>query len=136
MASGQGEFMRWLPLFAMLVSCCFAQDIEFSRPSDIKLASGFLKVCGRESNKPSEHNLEAMKNTSPSKFSETFQRVLDAGLADLGMCLAYVEGLAEGWQEGHEHGVVAMQFPGNFPHDLQVALKAVPEKQLNDASLA
>jgi len=130
--------MRRLLSVVLLLSCSFAQEIEFTKPADLKLASEFLKVCGRasESSKPSENNFQVMKNGPPEKFQETFQRVLDAKVAELGICIAYLEGIAEGWQEGHEHGVVAMEFPGNYPLDLNAALKTVSERQLKDASLA
>jgi hypothetical protein len=131
--------MRVLFSLVLLVSCSFAQDIEFSHPADLKLTNNFLKVCGRASEgnlKPSEHNFEAVKSVPPAKFEVAFQRALDASAAEFGLCIAYLEGIEEGWQEGHEHGVVAMQFPGNYPRDLKAALNTVSQQQLKDASLA
>src|SRR5262249_35280037 len=134
--SSRGEFMRALLSLVVLVSCCCGQNIEIAKPVDLKLASDFLKVCGsaHELFKPGDHNFEAVKNAPPAKFQETWQRALDAKTAELSICIAYLEGIAEGWQEGHEHGVVAMEFPGNFPRDLRAALQNVSQKQLQDTN--
>ena len=52
------------------------------------------------------------------------------------MCLAFVSGLQQGWKEGHEHGVIAAQFPDGWPNDEKKALSALPLKQLQAGQAA
>ncbi len=52
------------------------------------------------------------------------------------MCLAFVSGLEKGWKEGHEHGVVAAQFPEGWPKDEKKALDALPLKQVQAGKAA
>lgn len=113
----------------MLSASCSAQTIEPSRPSDIQDVGGFLDICGR-GNRFSKENDEVLKNGSPAEFQKNFEQALVANLGDQSMCLAYVSGIIDGWQEGHDHGVLAVYFPEGVPQrsDLVTALKSLSDK--------
>ena len=57
-------------------------------------------------------------------------------MAENVMCLAYLRGLADGWKEGHEHGVAAAQFSDGWPKDEKKAWESLTTKQLEAAKAA
>jgi hypothetical protein len=77
-----------------------------------------------------------MKSAPPSQAMTALNKAMDDHFAEQVMCIAYVAGLTEGWKEGHQHGVVAAQFPDGWPKDEDKAIKALPQKQLEAADAA
>jgi hypothetical protein len=115
-------------------SCrCLAQ---ISPLSTIWTAKGFLDVCGRADTTVSKEQLETVKNAPPSQMMDKLGEVTAQRTAEVVMCLAYVSGLEQGWKEGHEHGVVAAQFPEGWPKDESKGLASLPVKQLGTAKAA
>lgn len=114
--------------FILLSSACFAQVAGVDQ---VLLAGGFLDVCGHAAGQFSKAQGETVKNAPPSQLMDTLNKVMADSVADNSLCLGYVAGLIEGWKEGHEHGVVAAQFPDGWPKDEKKALAALPPKQLS-----
>ena len=126
--------MRAMTLcFAFLSSACLAQIATIS---DIQTAGGFLDVCGRSANQFSKAQGETVGKSPPSDVTEVLKKVMADRVADESLCMGYVAGLIEGWKEGHEHGVVAAQFPEGWPQDEKKALAALPPKQLQAGQAA
>jgi Rap1a immunity proteins len=119
--------------FLFLSSLSFAQIATIS---NIQMASGFLDVCGRSESQFSKAQSETVKNALPSQMMETLKGVMDERVTDESLCMGYVAGLIEGWKEGHEHGVMAAQFPDGWPQDEKKALGTLPLKQLRSATAA
>jgi hypothetical protein len=120
-------------LFACLSTISFAQIAPVSK---LLTAGGFLEVCGREATQLSKEQAQELKSSPPSNSNEAFNKALADRTAEEAMCLGYVVGVKKGWREGHEHGVVAAQFPDGWPKDEQKALSALPLKQLQAARAA
>lgn len=99
-------------------------------------AGGFLDVCGHPVDRLTKERMDKVNREPASNFMTALNSALAEQLADHDMCIAYVVGLEDGWQEGHEHGVIAAQFPGAWPKDEQAALKTLPLKQLETGSTA
>src|SRR5438105_14867355 len=97
--------MRTFALCLIIVSTGSFAQITTAKPSDILAAGGFVDVCS-DNTKFSKKNSEALKSVRPDEIMAMFQRALDAQLADQTMCLAYLQGVIDGWREGHEHGVI------------------------------
>lgn len=112
---------------------CFAQIAPVSK---LQTAGGFLEVCGRSDTQLSKEQTGTLKSAPVGQTMEALKKAMDDRLAEEAMCLAYVAGLAEGWKEGHEHGVTAAQFPDGWPEDEEKAVKALPLKQLQAANAA
>jgi hypothetical protein len=126
--------MKALIMFILLLPCVsFAQIASISK---LLTADGFLDVCGGSESQLSKEQVAAMKSAPPSQAMDALKKGMDDRLAEEAMCIGYVAGLTEGWKEGHEHGVVAAQFPDGWPRDEKKALSALPEKQLQAASAA
>lgn len=125
-----------------LVVCVLLSGISFAqmaRVTDIQQASGFLTVCGQDDDKMlglSAAQAEAVKNAPPSKTLDTLTQQMANRMAEVAMCYGYLAGLIDGWKEGHEHGVIAAQFPDAWPKDEKKALSTLPLKQLQAASAA
>ena len=73
---------------------CRAQAASLSAIQD---QAGFYRVCYL--------NNVTLKQTEAQK------------LADESLCSGYLNGLINGWRDGHGHGVLAAHFPGAFPAD-------------------
>lgn len=71
-----------------------------------------------------------------SEFLDKLGKEMADRTAEVTMCLAFVSGLEQGWKEGHQHGVVAAQFPEGWPKDEKKALAALPLKQLQSGEAA
>lgn len=112
----------------LLPFCCFAQTgTLFSpvRPQKLQTVGGFLEVCGREPSQTSKERMEAVAKVPPGEYIDALEKVMAAGFADQTVCLAYLTGVYDGWEEGHEHGVLAAKFPAGVPRDLSTALKSL-----------
>ena len=124
----------------LLPFCCFAQTasspIAPVSPQKLQSIGGFLEVCGREWTKVSKVRMEAMRKAPLGEVSDTFEKVLAAGIADQFVCSGYLTGLYEGWKEGHEHGVLAAKFPAGVPRDLSTALKSLSDEELESTLAA
>ena len=128
---------RTSPLLLPLVYCVcgYAQTaIPSHTVSNIQNVNGYLDICGVKEGAFSKDVGEALNRVPSSQIMESLQKAMDGSLADKNMCFAYLTGIAEGFKDGHEHGVVAAQFPEGFPKDEPAALKTLPLKQLNAAS--
>lgn len=101
--------------------------------SDLQHASGFAKVCGRGDTAISEENLATLKTSDGDP--KLLYEAMDAALADRRTCIAYLNGIIDGWQSGHEHGVDVMVFPKGIPvaDHYAEALKALSLEQLRAA---
>jgi len=104
--------------------------------SSIQTAGGFLEVCGSPDTQMSAAQAEALKKAPPSEVPSALSKQMDNRIAEVTMCFGYLAGLIEGWKEGHEHGVVAAQFPKGWPNDEKKALDHLPLKQLESAQAA
>jgi hypothetical protein len=104
--------------------------------SQIETAGGFLDVCGPSETQLSAAQAEALKKAPPSEMPEALYRQMDNRLAEVAMCFGFLGGLSEGWKEGHEHGVIAAQFPEAWPNDEKKALSGLPLKQLQAVTAA
>jgi len=117
-------------------ACAFAQTttssgIQTASPSNLQTAGGFFDVCGREASQVSKENRAAVGNAP--NVAEAFQEVLNATVADHALCLGYLNGLTEGWKEGHEHGVLATHFSTEVLRDyvgINTAIKSLPDEEL------
>jgi hypothetical protein len=116
-----------------LSAVCSAQVAAIT---DIATASGFVETCGRKPGTYSKEQAETIKNAPPSQVLEAMTKALHDSASEGMMCLGFVAGLHMGWEEGHEHGVVAAQFPDGWPKDEKKALAALPLKQLQAATTA
>lgn len=114
-------------LVCLLSSVSLAQIAPLS---SIWEAGTFLDVCGRPDGALSKEQLDAAKNAPPSQFTDKLKEEMSNRTVEVVMCLTFVSGLEQGWKEGHEHGVMAAQFPGEWPKDEKKALESVPPKQL------
>jgi hypothetical protein len=120
--------------FVMLLSSVTVAQI--APVPKIQTAGGFLDVCGSSETQMSAAQLEAVKKALPSEMPEALYRQMDNRMAEVTMCFGYLGGLIEGWKEGHEHGVIAAQFPDAWPTDEQKALAGLPLKQLQAVNAA
>jgi len=112
-------------LFIGLSTCCYAQTTPVSK---IRFVAGFLEVCDVKDNQLSKTRTEVLKNTT-GNVMDALKKAMDDQLAEVSLCFDYLSGLADGWQEGHEHGVIAAHFPAAYPSDLKKSLaKHCPER--------
>ena len=116
-----------------LSSACLAQVASISQ---LVTAGGFVDICGLSDGQSSKEQAEALKQAPPSATTDALSRALADKTADFALCVGYVVGVSQGWKEGHEHGVVAAQFPDGLPKDEEKAVKALPLKQLQAAHAA
>jgi len=122
-----------------LVACLFLSSVcsaQVASISKLQTAGSFLEVCGRAETQLSKEQGESVKNAPVGQTIDALKQAMNDNLREQTMCLAYVAGLIEGWEEGHEHGVTAAQFPDGWPKDEEKALKALPLKQLQSANAA
>jgi hypothetical protein len=124
-----------------LLAICFTYisakcSAQIAPVSSIQTAGGFLEVCGRTDTQLSKEQGQTVKDAPVGQTVDALKKAMDDRLAEENMCVGYVAGLIEGWKEGHEHGVVAAQFPDGWPKDEQKALAALPTKQLQIAIAA
>jgi hypothetical protein len=121
--------MKTLVCFALLSVCCSAQS---ANPSDLQTVGGFLDFCGLKDGQISKRSLEKTKAAPPEKVVEAIQQSMRDSVADKALCLGYLNGLVEGWKEGHEHGVLAARFPAGVPkpEEMDKALKTLSAEQL------
>lgn len=105
---------------------------------DIQQAGGFAKVCGRDDTAISEANAAVLKSNKTGDFTALLFRAQDAALVDREICITYLSGLIDGWQEGHQHGVDVMLFPAGIPNTdhYGAALKSLPIEQLKIGAAA
>ena len=117
----------------LLPFCCFAQTATLLapvRPQKLQTVGGFLEVCGREPTQLSKERMEAVAKAPPGEFMDALEKAWDQGLADQTLCLGYLNGLYEGWEEGHQHGVLAAKFPAGVPRDLSTAVKSLSPEEM------
>jgi hypothetical protein len=119
------------PLF--LPNTCSAQIAPLYK---LRTAGDFLDVCGRGDQELSKEQLATVKNAPPSQAMEKLREAGADRLTEVVMCAAFVSGLEQGWKAGHEHGVIAAQFPAGWPEDEQKALSGLPLKQLEATNAA
>jgi len=84
----------------------------------------------------SKEQAATLKSAPASQIIETLNEVTAQRTAEVAMCLGYLSGIEQGWKEGHEHGVIAAQFPDGWPKDEKKALAALPLKQLQAGTAA
>jgi hypothetical protein len=96
-------------------------------------AWGFAKVCGRDDTAISEENVATLKTSDGDP--KLLYEAMNAALADRRTCIAYLNGIIDGWQSGHEHGVDVMVFPKGIPvaDHYAEALKTLSLEQLRAA---
>jgi hypothetical protein len=121
-------------IFFMLLSGITIAQI--APVSSLQSASGFLETCGSPDTALSAAQAAAVKNALPSELPQKLYQEMDNRVAEVATFFAYLAGLIEGWKEGHEHGVIAAQFPDGWPADEKKALAALPLKQFNAATAA
>ncbi len=126
------KLQRSIAIVIFLSNACFGQVASISK---LSTAGGFLEVCGRPDESPKEQ-LDSVKSTPPSQSLDKIKAAMTDRMTEVAMCLAFVSGLEQGWKEGHEHGVVATQFPEGWPKDEKKALAALPFKQLQAGQAA
>ena len=95
-----------------------------------------MDLCGLADTQFSKEQMEALKSVAPSQFMAKLDKVMADKIADMRLCIGYLSGLEQGWKEGHEHGVMAAQFPEGWPKDQTKALAALPLKQLQSGQIA
>jgi hypothetical protein len=128
----------------LLPLCCLAQNTTLQK---LQTVGGFLEVCGREDPQLSKERIEAVAKAPPGEVMHAIEKVWAAGFADQTLCLGYLNGLYEGWEEGHQHGVLAATFPAGLPRlevfgaptplpDLSTALKSLSDKELETLGAA
>jgi hypothetical protein len=122
-----------IAVFILLSSVSFAQ---IATVSNVQTAGGFLDVCGQPDTQLSKAQTEELMKVPPSQFADKLGKEMANKTADVSMCFGYLAGLIEGWKEGHEHGVIAAQFPEGWPKDEKKALAALPLKQIQAAQAA
>lgn len=125
--------MRTFALLLFLSSCAFAQTASSAKLGTV---GEFVQVCGRDfANFTPEQMANALKS---GDVIASFSKALADNGADQLVCMAYLEGLIDGWQDGHEHGVLAMEFPAGVPdrEHLSKALDSQSKKGLEAASAA
>jgi len=127
------NLQRLVAVLIFLPSASFAQVAPIS---SILTAGGFLDVCGRPDESLSKEQLGAVKSVPPSQSMDKLKAAMTDRMTEVVMCLAFVSGLAQGWKEGHEHGVAAAQFPDGWPEDEKKAFSSLPLKQLQAATAA
>jgi hypothetical protein len=103
---------------------------QIAKPSDLLTVGGFLDVCGAAKGQFSEKSEDAINKASPSEVNEAIKNAFNEKMANDGLCMGFLNGLREGWREGHEHGVIAAHFRIGVPLDLTAGLKALPSKEL------
>jgi PEGA domain-containing protein/Ssp1 endopeptidase immunity protein Rap1a len=126
--------------FAYVFAQTTTSSIQTATPASLQSAGGFLDVCGRKED-VSKENFNAMKNAASGEAWNTIlQKALDASLADKYLCVGYLNGLREGWEEGHDDGVLAAHFPAGVPRDksnpFHVETKSVPTNGLEAMTAA
>jgi len=114
----------------LLSTSCFAQTAS---PSDLTSAGGFLDVCGRPPGEVSKKSLDAVAKAPTSEKWDAMKKSWADATADHALCLAYLTGLYEGWEEGNAHGV----FAALCPEDLAAISAGVPRdlKSVSDQQL-
>ncbi|HEV1992993.1 MAG TPA: PEGA domain-containing protein [Candidatus Acidoferrum sp.] len=117
--------------------CAFAQTTMSSMTSDfqdIQTAGGFLDVCGLKESQAPKKSVDVVAKAPAGEVLDTFKIAMDATLADRKLCYGYLAGVIDGWQEGHEHGVMAAHFPAGIPRDksdpFRLELKSVSLNEL------
>lgn len=128
--------VAWFVMLLSSVTACTVTVAQIAPVSKIQTAGGFLDVCGSSETQMSAAQGEAVKKALPSEMPEALYRQMDNRMAEVTMCFGYLGGLIEGWKEGHEHGVIAAQFPDAWPTDEKKALDGLPLKQVQAASAA
>jgi hypothetical protein len=127
------EMKALISCFVFISSMCVGQVAPVSK---LVLAGGFVEVCGRPDTQLSLEQGESVKKAAVGQTIDALKQAMNDRLAEEVMCLGYVAGLTEGWKDGHEHGVMAAQFPDGWPEDEQKAIKALPLKQLQASNAA
>jgi len=109
-----------------------------AKPSDIQTVGGFLKFCGPDADFAAKRRKDAVAAAAPGRSLEALQQVMADELSDQALCLGYIAGIDEGWQEGNEHGVLASFFPEHVPsrYELEAALKKQSYEQVAAGSAA
>jgi hypothetical protein len=130
---GEIRMKTLIAFFTLMSGVAFAQIAPVSR---IQTASGFLEVCGSPDTQMSAAQAAALKKASPSEMASAMSKQMDNRMAEVMMCFGYLAGLTEGWKEGHEHGVVAAQFPKGWPNDVKKGLAHLPLKQVETVQAA
>ena len=127
--------MKLIATFLILSACCFAQD---AKSGEIGTVGGFLDVCGKSPTVVSKGQLDVLKSVPSGEYMHALDKALDDNMADRIACFAYLNGLIDGWQVGHGHGVLAMEFPAEVPDRLHLgdALKTLSAKELEAGSAA
>lgn len=125
--------LTFVCILMSLSTCCLGQP---AKPSDLQTVRGFLEVCSTDGTGIALKRTDAIVNGPTGEVTNRIKKAMDDTLADYALCLAYVNGLFEGWKEGHEHGVLAAHFPAGVPHDLSEAFKALPTEELKAVGAA
>ncbi len=128
-SSSSKNRLAFVAMYLLLLSTpCFAQT---ATPSSIGTAGGFLDVCGLKDTQLSKETMDTVKKAPTGEAMETLNKALAQKTAEVNLCLGYLKGLMEGWQEGHEHGVMAAHFPDGVPRDVTNAVKSLPDKEID-----
>jgi hypothetical protein len=126
------------PFASAFAQTTTSPSIQTAKPSDIQTAGGFLDVCGRPDLRVSKRNMESVGKASNAM--EAIHDAMNAALADRTLCIGYLTGLIEGWQEGHDQGVLAAHFPAGVPRNesdpFHADLKSVSSNELQAMSAA
>src|SRR5271170_5640166 len=108
------DLQQLITMLILLSGGCFAQVASVSK---LTTAGGFLVVCGTPDTQLSKSQTEALMKVSPSQLVDQMGKEMADRTTEVVMCFGYVAGLIEGWKDGHEHGVIAAQFPDAWPKD-------------------
>lgn len=122
---------RMVGFLFILIICSTVCSGQSAKPSDLQSVGGFLDFCDLRDGQTSKKTAEAMGNLPPGDVIEAIKKVQADALANLSLCLGYVNGLYEGWKEGHDHGVMATHLHSAVPLDWRPALKSMSAKELD-----
>jgi hypothetical protein len=125
-----------------LLICAFAQAVHAQTVniSELQTAGRFLDACGASADSLSKKATDALQDSlaraTPDQVQAKFQKAMSDSVADEALCLGYLTGLKEGWEEGHVHGVEAVFFPDGVALDISDGVKSLSTKELEAANKA
>jgi len=123
-----------LCVLALRPARCSAQATKAynfaANPSDLQSVGGFLGVCGLPESQLSPKSVETMKNAPATDTMKIIKKAMADKLTDEALCVGYITGLYEGWNEGNDHGVMVAHTQAAVPLNLTPVLKSMSLKEI------